>query len=133
MSTDSVADLLTRIRNALRASHKTVVIPYSKMSGSILNLLKGEGYIEDFSVEKDSDDKFEQYKVFLKYSQEGSPAIDTLKRVSKPGRRIYVRKDSLPKVRCGLGIAVISTSHGVMSDREARKQGIGGEVIATIY
>ncbi|RMD85975.1 MAG: 30S ribosomal protein S8 [Candidatus Dadabacteria bacterium] len=133
MSTDSIADLLTRIRNGLMAGHKTVRVRYSKMAGKILSLLEQEGYIESYEETKEEGNSFPEYKVFLKYTRDGMPVIEMLDRVSKPGRRVYVRNSDLPKVKCGLGIAIISTSQGIMTDREARKRGIGGEVLATVF
>ncbi len=131
MVNDTLADLLTRIRNAQRAYHRTVVVPVSKMGKSVLETLKKEGYIDSFESEKTG--TFPEYKVFLKYDEEGEPLIASLKRISSPGRRIYSRVKKLPKVNSGLGVCLVSTSQGVMTDREARKLGIGGEVLATIF
>jgi len=125
---DPIADLLTRIRNGQTAAKAEVAMPASKMKQSIAKLLKDEGYIKDFSV---SDDAKPELTVTLKYF-EGRPVIDTIKRVSRPGLRIYKNKDELPKVLNGLGIAVISTSKGMMTDREARAAGCGGEVICLV-
>ncbi len=131
MVNDTLADLLTRIRNAQRAYHRTVVVPVSKMGKYVLETLKKEGYIDSFESEKTG--TFPEYKVFLKYDEEGEPLIASLKRISSPGRRIYSRVKKLPKVNSGLGVCLVSTSQGVMTDREERKLGIGGEVLATIF
>lgn len=126
---DPVADMLTRIRNGQSAGKQSVVMPASKLKASIAQLLKDEGYIADFAkVEVDGKPAME---VSLKYFQ-GAPVIEMVKRVSRPGLRIYKNRDELPSVRGGLGIAIISTSKGIMTDRAARKQGVGGEVIAVV-
>jgi len=127
--TDPIADMLTRIRNGLAAAKAEVVMPSSKLKKSIAQVLKDEGYISDFSVQ-DIDGK-PVMKVTLKYYQ-GKPVIDKLQRVSRPGLRIYKAKTDLPKVLGGLGIAIISTSAGVMTDRAARKAGHGGEVLCIV-
>ncbi len=129
MMTDPIADMLTRIRNGQRAGKVTVSMPSSKLKQSIANVLKDEGYIADFS-EQDEDGK-PSLNVSLKY-YDGQPVIDTLKRVSRPGLRIYKAKDELPKVMGGLGVAIVSTSKGVMSDRAARAAGEGGEVLCYV-
>ncbi len=129
MMTDPIADMLTRIRNGQRAGKVSVSMPSSKLKQSIANVLKEEGYIADFS-EQDEDGK-PSLNVSLKY-YEGQPVIDTLKRVSRPGLRIYKAKDELPKVMGGLGVAIVSTSKGVMSDRAARAAGEGGEVLCYV-
>lgn len=129
MMTDPIADLLTRIRNAQRADKMNVQIPGSRTKSSIANVLKNEGYIKNFA-EKDIDGK-PVLSVELKYYN-GEPVITTLQRVSKPGLRQYKGKDSLPSVAGGLGVAIISTSKGIMSDREAREAGIGGEVLCVV-
>lgn len=127
--TDPIADLLTRIRNAQSASKAEVTIPASKLKASILKVLEGEGYIAGF--EQAELEGKPALSVALKYF-EGRPVIEELKRVSKPSLRIYRGKDELPKVNNGLGTAIISTSRGVMSDREARKLGAGGEVLCIV-
>ena len=127
--TDPIADMLTRIRNALAANKVDVSMPLSKQKLAIAAVLKGEGYINDFA-EQDVDGK-PLLVVTLKYYQ-GRPVIDTIKRVSRPGLRIYRGKDSVPKVMGGLGITIVSTSNGVMTDRAARAAGYGGEVICTV-
>ena len=125
---DPIADMLTRIRNGQSAAKADVSMPASKMKQAIAKVLKDEGYIKDFSV---SDGPKAEMTVSLKYF-EGRPVIESIKRVSRPGLRIYKNKDELPKVLNGLGIAVISTSQGVMTDREARAAGRGGEVVCLV-
>lgn len=125
---DPIADMLTRIRNGQSAAKADVVMPASNMKQAIANVLKNEGYIKDFAV---SDDVKAEMTVSLKYFDE-RPVIDSIKRVSRPGLRIYKNKDELPKVLNGLGIAIVSTSKGVMTDREARAAGYGGEVICLV-
>jgi len=128
MMTDPIADMLTRIRNAQSAGKADVSMPSSKAKLAIAGVMKEEGYITDFAVSSDAKPNM---MVTLKYYQ-GSPVIDEMKRVSRPGLRIYKNKDELPKVLNGLGIAIISTSAGVMTDKKARSEGRGGEVICTI-
>ena len=129
---DLIADLLTRIRNAQRVGHKTVRVTTSKMSKNVLELLKREGFIDTFSQKKDREDKFDVFEVHLKYYGPNLPAISTANKVSKSGRRIYFGATQLPKVYHGLGISIVSTSQGLMSDKEARQRKIGGEVLAYI-
>lgn len=129
--TDSIADLLTRIRNASSAKHNTVDIPASNMKKSIVKILSDEGYIHKFITIKDG--KQDMIRVTLKYTEDKKPVIKGLKRVSKPGLRIYTNVEEMPKVLKGLGIAIISTSKGVMTDRQARSENIGGEVLAFIW
>lgn len=129
--TDTIADLLTRIRNASSAKHTTVEVPASNMKKAICQILKDEGYIRNFTVA--SDGKQGMIKIDLKYTEARQSAITGLKRVSKPGLRIYSSAAELPRVMRGLGVAIVSTSHGVMTDREARKQNYGGEVLAFIW
>lgn len=126
---DPISDLLTRIRNAQLAQHPSVAIPSSKIKISICEVLKSEGYVSAFSV---SDGAKPTLTVELKYF-EGRPVIEVLKRVSRPGLRIYKERDDLPSVEGGLGIAIISTPKGVMTDRAARSAGVGGEVICTVF
>ena len=126
---DPIADLLTRIRNAQLAGHESVLIPHSKLKCEILRVLKEEGYIETYRV---TDDVKPLIEVTLKYSK-GVPVIEKLKRVSRPGLRIYKDSDNIPSVNGGLGVAIVSTDKGVMTDRLARKEGIGGEVICTVF
>ncbi len=129
--TDTIADLLTRIRNASSAKHDSVEIPASNMKKAICQILMDEGYIRSFTVTEDG--KQGIIKVVLKYGEGKTPVIQGLRKVSKPGLRIYSGAAELPKVMKGLGIAIISTSRGVMTDREARKQNLGGEVLAFIW
>ena len=129
--TDTIADLLTRIRNAASAKHDTVEIPASNMKKAICQILVDEGYIKSFSVTEDG--KQGMIKVVLKYGEGKTPVIKGLRRVSKPGLRIYSNVEDLPKVMKGLGTAIISTSKGVMTDRQARKENVGGEVLAFIW
>ena len=129
--TDTIADLLTRIRNASSAKHETVEIPASNMKKAIAQILFDEGYIKKFVVLDDG--KQGIIKVFLKYQENKKPTITGLKRVSKPGLRIYSDVEDMPKVLKGLGIAIISTSKGVMTDRRARRENVGGEVLAFVW
>ena len=129
--TDTIADLLTRIRNANSAKHDTVEIPSSNMKKAICQILVDEGYIKSFSVEEDG--KQGMIKVALKYVDGKTPVIQGLRRVSKPGLRIYTNVEDMPKVMKGLGIAIISTSKGIMTDRQARKENVGGEVLAFVW
>ncbi|MSP96026.1 MAG: 30S ribosomal protein S8 [Betaproteobacteria bacterium] len=126
---DPIADMLTRIRNAQMVGHLEVKMPASKLKSSIAKVLKDEGYIEDFG-QRDNDGKSELV-VGLKYYA-GRPVIEKLERISKPGLRVYKGRDNLPKVMNGLGIAILSTSHGVMTDRKARASGVGGEVLCIV-
>ena len=129
--TDSIADLLTRIRNASSAKHDTVEIPASNMKKSICQILVDEGYIKSFTVAEDG--KQGVITVTLKYGANKTPVIQGLKRVSKPGLRIYTNVEDMPKVMKGLGVAIISTSKGVMTDRQARKENVGGEILAFVW
>lgn len=131
MMTDPIADMLTRIRNANKARFETVDIPSSKLKVNLARILKEEGYIKNYKLTEDNRQGVLQ--VFLKYGQKGEPVISEIKRVSKPSRRVYVAKDDIPLVRSGLGLAVLSTSKGILTDKEARKQQIGGEVICTFW
>ena len=129
--TDTIADMLTRIRNANSAKHDTVDIPASKMKKAIAQILVDEGYIKAYKII--DDDKQGVIRVSLKYGEGKSQVITGLRRVSKPGLRIYSNVEDMPKVMKGLGVAIISTSKGIMTDREARKQNVGGEVLAFIW
>ena len=131
MNTDPIADMLTRIRNANMVSHTSVEMPCSKLKLELAKLLKEEGYIVDYSTRKD--DKFAYLNIELKYDEHNKPVIENLKRVSRPGLRNYSKCKDLPKVFGGLGVAVISTSKGLMSDRKARKENLGGEVLCYIW
>ena len=130
--TDPIADMLTRIRNGLSAEHDTVVIPSSKMKIEIARILKQEGYINNYSVEGDTA-KDKIITIELKYGPDKQKVISGLKRISKPGLRVYAKGDSVPRVLNGLGIAIISTSKGLMTDRDARKAHLGGEVVAYVW
>lgn len=129
--TDSVADMLTRIRNANAAKHDTVIVPASNMKKAIAQILVDEGYITSFTVEDDG--KQGIITITLKYGPNKSPVITGLRRVSKPGLRIYTSCEDMPKVMKGLGIAILSTPKGVMTDKEARKANVGGEVLAFVW
>ena len=129
--TDTIADMLTRIRNANSAKHESVDIPASNVKKAIAQILLDEGFISSF--EEVNDGKFTNIVINLKYGPKGEKVITGLKRISKPGLRIYANVDELPKVLGGLGIAIVSTSKGVMTDKNARKLGIGGEVLAYIW
>ena len=129
--TDPVADLLTRIRNASLSSKEDLAVPASRMNEAICGILEREGYIK--GVRRDTEDLFPVLRVELKYGKNRQRTITDLKRVSRPGRRVYVKRDNLPRVLGGLGIAILSTSRGLMTDREASKQGLGGEVLAYVW
>jgi small subunit ribosomal protein S8 len=131
MLTDPIADMLSRIRNANRALHDHVEMPNSRMKEEIARLLKEEGYIRDYHVE--NGDSYKRLVIDLKYSRSRERVITNLKRVSKPGRRIYARKDRLPRVLGGMGVAILSTSNGLITSRTAQEQGVGGEVICFIW
>ena len=129
--TDTIADMLTRIRNANNAKHDTVDIPASNMKKAIAQILLDEGYIKSFQVVEDG--KQGNIRVVLKYGQGKAPVIQGLRRVSKPGLRIYTSCEDMPRVMKGLGVAILSTNKGVMTDRQARKENVGGEVLAFIW
>ena len=129
--TDPIADMLTRIRNALVQKHDVVSMPVSKEKKAIAKILKEEGFITDYAIEGDG--QFKELTITLKYTEDQQRVISGLRRISKPGLRVYAHADELPRVLNGLGIAIISTSNGVMTDREARKQHVGGEVLAYIW
>ncbi len=130
-TTDPIADMLTRIRNANSSKHKTVDIPASKMKLAIAEILFKEGYIK--SYEEIQNDVQGTIRISLKYDEKGNKIIAGIKRISKPGLRVYASKEDLPKVLNGLGIAIVSTSKGVMTDKEARNIGLGGEVLAYVW
>ena len=130
-TTDPIADMLTRIRNANSSKHKTVDVPSSNMKKAIAKILFEEGYIKSF--EEIKDDAQGIIRVTLKYDEKGARVIDGIKRISKPGLRVYASKDELPQVLNGLGIALISTSKGIKTDKEARNEGLGGEVLAYVW
>ena len=129
--TDPIADMLTRIRNANKAGHKDVTIPASNIKKAIANILLEEGYVN--KVEFKDDNKQGLIKITLKYMEDGKGVIAGLKRISKPGLRIYSSNEDIPKVLNGLGVAIISTSKGVMTDREGRKNNVGGEVLCYVW
>ena len=131
MLTDPVADMLTRIRNANKALHDTTSMPASKLKVEIARLLKEEGYIRDFHVENGG--SYRTLVIDLKYGRNRERVITNLKRISKPGRRVYARKDRLPRVLGGMGVAILSTSNGLVTGRTAEQKGIGGEVVAFIW
>jgi len=131
MNTDPIADMLTRIRNANMVSHPTVQIPASKLKVELAKLLKEEGFISDYSI--DESGKFKVINIELKYDFQNKPVITNLQRVSRPGLRNYCKAKNLPKVMGGLGIAIVSTSKGLLADRKARTQNIGGEILCYVW
>jgi small subunit ribosomal protein S8 len=131
--TDPIADMLTRIRNANTAMHDEVRMPCSKLKESLATILKSEGYIEAFTIADNSDRPGSTLTITMKYSPERERVISGVKRVSKPGLRVYTKADKVPRVLGGLGVAVLSTSQGLMSDREARKRRMGGEVVCYVW
>jgi len=130
--TDPISDYLTRIRNAQKAGHKVVAIPASNMKKSITEILFDKGYIRGYKV-SETDNKQGEIKIALKYNNDKTPVIKTLQRVSKPGLRKYTGNTEMPRVLNGLGIAIVSTSKGIMTDKEARVQNVGGEVLCYVY
>ena len=131
--TDPIADMLTRVRNANTAMHDEVAMPSSKVKEALAELLKKEGYIEDFAVADNTDRQGRTLTVTMKYSPERARIISGIKRVSKPGLRVYTKSDKIPRVLGGLGVAVVSTSQGLMTDREARKRHMGGEILCFVW
>ena len=131
MMTDPIADLLTRIRNALMSGHETTEMPYSKIREAIVRIMKEEGYLVGYTLVEEK--PVSRIKVLLKYQRDRSPTITKLSRVSKPGRRIYAGKDEIPAVLGGLGITILSTSRGVMTGKTARDKGVGGEILCEVY
>ena len=131
MNTDPIADMLTRIRNANMVSHPTVEMPSSKLKVALAKLLKEEGFITDYSEKADG--SFKTLTIELKYDDAKKPVITNLKRVSKPGLRNYCKAKNLPQVFGGMGIAIVSTSKGLLTDRKARKENLGGEVLCYVY
>jgi len=129
--TDPVADLLTRVRNANLAYKDELIVPVSKQNESVLKILDAEGYVDGFSAEGEGVHR--AYRVRLKYGKNRQRTITGIKRVSKPGRRVYVGRDELPRVLGGLGLAIVSTAQGVMTDKDASRKGIGGEVLAFVW
>jgi small subunit ribosomal protein S8 len=131
MMSDPIADMLTRIRNAAMVRHKQVVMPSSKLKVAIARILKEEGFIQNYQVTKDQPQPL--LRIILKYDAQRRPVITGLQRVSKPGRRIYVKRQQIPRVLSGMGIAILSTSQGVMVDHKARRLGLGGEVLCYVW
>lgn len=131
MKSDPVADLLTRIRNASRAEHEKVDVPSSRLKVRVCEILKEEGFIKNFRVLEDT--KQNVLRVYMKYGPGNEKVISGLVRVSKPGRRVYVTHDKVPSILAGMGVAIVSTSRGVVTDRDARKQKVGGEVLAYVW
>ena len=131
MLTDPVSDYLTRIRNALEADHEQVEIPASRLKKEMTRILKEQGYVSDFEVAQG--EKGEVVRVTLRYTEDRSPVITGMERISRPGRRRYVPKEEVPRVLGGMGTAILSTSSGVMTGHEARKKGVGGEVVAYVW
>jgi small subunit ribosomal protein S8 len=133
MHTDPIADMLTRIRNANKAMHEHASMPSSRMKAEIARLLKEEGYIRDFRIEREPDTPYDTLVIDLKFGRNRERVITDLKRVSKPGRRVYARKDRLPRVLGGMGTAILSTSNGLITSRTAAERGVGGEVVCFIW
>lgn len=131
MLTDPIADMLTRIRNATLVRHKQVLMPSSKMKVAIARILKDEGYIQNYQVTKDQPQP--QLRIILKYDQQRQPVITGLRRVSKPGRRVYMKRQEIPWVLSGMGTVIISTPQGIMTGQKARRLGLGGEVICYVW
>jgi small subunit ribosomal protein S8 len=131
MMTDPVSDMLTRLRNAALARHERVDVPHSNLKERIAHVLKAEGYVDDVRTSEGQGRKV--LTVILRYGRERQSAIDGVRRVSKPGRRVYVPFDRIPRVRSGMGVSILSTSRGVMTDREARKQRVGGELLCEVW
>ncbi len=133
MNTDPIADMLTRIRNANMVSHSDVDIPSSKLKIELAKLLKSEGYIEDYSVVEKEGTPYKTLKVVLKYDEKSKPVISNLKRVSRPGLRNYCKAKDIPQVLGGMGIAIISTSKGLLTDRKAKQENVGGEILCYVW
>lgn len=131
MVTDPISDLLVRLRNGSRRHHEVVTIPASKLKREVLRVLQAEGYVQD--VEAGTEDGHPILKVQLKYIGEGQPMITGMERISKPGQRVYVGTKNIPRVRNGIGMAILSTSKGIMTDQASRKAGLGGEVLCSVW
>ncbi len=132
--TDPIADMLTRLRNANQAYHDTVTMPYSKLKAGVAEILQQEGYIASWKVEEPAEDEVGKSLVLiLKYGQNRERSLAGVRRISKPGLRVYAKSTSLPRVLGGLGVAIISTSQGLLTDRQANKKGVGGEVLAYVW
>jgi small subunit ribosomal protein S8 len=130
VSSDNIADMLTKIRNASKAKHESVVIPLSKTKLEVIKIMKNEGFIKNFKVQDYK--TFKNIRVFLKYDQYGEPVIEGLKRVSRPGKRVYKNTDDIPRILNGLGVVVVSTSKGVLTGKKAKELKIGGEIMCYI-
>ena len=133
MNTDPIADMLTRIRNANMVSLTDVEMPSSKLKVELAKLLKSEGYVEDYNVVEKEGSKFKTLKIALKYDEKSKPVISNLKRVSRPGLRNYVKAKDIPQVLGGMGIAIISTNKGLLTDRKAKKENVGGEILCYVW
>jgi len=133
MNTDPIADMLTRIRNANMAALTEVEMPSSKLKAELAKLLKSEGYVEDYAVVQKENSNFKTLKISLKYDEKSKPVISNLKRVSRPGLRNYCKAKDIPQVLGGMGIAIISTSKGLLTDRKARKENVGGEILCYVW
>jgi small subunit ribosomal protein S8 len=133
MNTDPIADMLTRIRNANMVSLTEVDMPSSKLKVELAKLLKTEGYIEDYAVAEEEGSAFKTLKITLKYDEKSKPVISNLKRVSRPGLRNYCKAKDIPQVLGGMGIAIISTSKGLLTDRKAKKENVGGEILCYVW
>ena len=133
MNTDPIADMLTRIRNANMAALTEVEMPSSKLKAELAKLLKSEGYVEDYAVIQKENSNFKTLKISLKYDEKSKPVISNLKRVSRPGLRNYCKAKDIPQVLGGMGIAIISTSKGLLTDRKARKENVGGEILCYVW
>jgi small subunit ribosomal protein S8 len=131
MMTDPIADMLTRIRNASMARHDRTEMPHSHLKEHVARVLKSEGFVDDVRVSEGEGHK--QLTVVLRYGRDKQSALDGVRRVSTPGRRVYVRHDRIPRVLSGMGVSILSTSHGVMTDKDARKQRVGGELICEVW
>lgn len=132
MSTDPIADMLARMRNAMARKYDTVEVPTSKLKERILAIMQREGFVRDFAIERDAANR-PVIRIRLRYVGEDRPVINGMRRVSRPGRRVYVKRDDIRSVRGGLGIAVISTPQGLMTDRESRKRNVGGELLCMVW
>jgi small subunit ribosomal protein S8 len=128
---DPIADMLTRIRNGIMASYDTVDIPTSRLKINVAKILKAEGFIKNYKIMADR--RHGTIRVFLKYDEKGAPIISGIKRVSKPSGRVYTKKDKIPVVLNGLGVSILSTPKGVMTDKQARKMGVGGEILCSVW
>lgn len=132
MNTDPIADLLTRIRNASSAGHKFVELPASKLKVELAKVLLQEGYIKSYELKDDPQGRFQTMRVVLKYDKTGYPIIRKLKRISRPGLRKYVKVDNMPRILNGAGVAILSTNRGILTDRSARREKVGGELLCTV-